>query len=99
MVRGGRSYGSHGRSSGHHHYGSGRGMTNSGADLRQQVNVITDGFGPPLTLAKGIYTLRGSQFNVVTRLNQTEVIGAPMMPTMPMMPMGGMMPMGNQMSL
>ena len=103
MVRGGRS---HGRShhSGHHHHhhygggGRGRGATNSGAILRAQVNAISNSVAPP-TLLNGIYTLQGSQVNVITRLNQTEVIGAPMMPTMPMMPMGGMMPMGNQMSV
>ena len=63
--------------------------------LRFQVDAISNLVAPP-TLLNGIYTLRGSQFNVVIRLNQTKVIGAPMMPTMPM---GETMPMGNQMSV
>ena len=84
MKKEGRSYGSHGRShhshSGHHHH---------------HQHYSFGGIAPP-TLLGGIYTLQGSEDHVITHLNQTEVISAPMMPTMPM---GVVMPMGTQMSV
>lgn len=87
MARGGRGH-SH---SHHHHHHGGRGMTNSGAVFRAQIDTISNNIIPP-TVVSGVYTLQGNQINVTTRLTQP-----PQQYPAPMMPMQGM-PMTVEMS-
>ncbi len=76
MPRGGRSIGSrsHGHSYGHshhhHHHGhyGGRGVASSGADFSVAIDQISD-FKIYSSVVNGVYTLSGSQINVMARLN------------------------------
>ena len=74
MARGGRSIGhrSHGHHHHHHHhshYGRGsRGAVNPGAVFGVAIDTISN-LNMPASVVNGVYTLSGSQINVMARMN------------------------------